>query len=333
MDTQIIKINRQKPEKSKVQVAANIIKNGGLVAFPTETVYGLGADVFNKTALKKIFQVKGRPFNDPLIVHIAEKKDLKDLAKNVPEKAEKLINAFWPGPLTIILKKSKKIPSIVTANLKTVAIRMPENKIALKLIEASNTPIAAPSANSFARPSPTQAKHVWNDLNQKIPVIIDGGQTKIGLESTIIDLTTACPVILRPGKITQEQIEKIIGAVKEPSKQNRKIKAPGMGYKHYSPDAKVILATVNKNKVKELIIEEKLYGKKVAVIGLNNFIADKSYQAKDINDFGKNLFKKFREFDRQKIDTIIVEAVNEKDFGTAIMNRVRRAAAKIITEN
>lgn len=330
MKTQVIKINSKNPEIKKIQQAANIIKNGGLVAFPTETVYGLGADVFNKEALKKIFSAKGRPFDDPLIVHIAKKQDLNLLTKNVPEKAEKLIKKFWPGPLTIILNKSKNVPMLATANLDTIAIRMPENIIALKLIEESDTPIAAPSANSFSKPSPTLAKHVFHDLNKKIPLILNGGETEIGLESTIIDLTEKCPIILRPGKISQKEIEKLIGPVKIISKQSEKIKAPGMKYKHYSPNAKVILVMANQNKIKEIVIEERLYGKKVAVIGLNYHIADQSYKAKDLNDLGRNLFKKFREFDKQKIDTIIVEGVKEKDLGAAIMNRVKKAATQII---
>ena len=327
MITKIIKINPQKPEKNKIKIAADIIKDGGLVAFPTETVYGLGADVFNKKAVKKIFIAKKRPFDDPLIVHIADIFDLHKLVEKIPETAVKLAKKFWPGPLTMVLNKKKSVPDCATAGLNTVAIRMPKNKIALELIIASNTPIAAPSANIFTKPSPTSAKHVIEDLSGKIPMIIDAGQTKIGLESTVLDLTSKIPIILRPGKITVEELKPILGRVdiytyqpKAGRPRAEKPKSPGMKYKHYSPKAKVILVVGEKNKTKNKIRElEKIY-KKTAVIRAD----------KNVENLSKNLFKKFREFDSKKIKIIIVEGVKEKGLGFALMNRIKKAASRII---
>jgi len=323
MITKILKINAQKPEINKIKQAAKIIKNGGLVAFPTETVYGLGANIFNQSAIKNIFKVKERPFDDPLIVHIANINDLYKLAENIPQNALKLTKKFWPGPLTIVLKKSKIVSDFITAKLDTVAIRMPENKIAFNLIKEAKCPIAAPSANKFTKPSPTQAKHVVDDLKNKIPLIIDGGQTKIGLESTVIDLTSKIPTILRPGRITFEQLTSALGKVKQnrpmagrPRAENPK--SPGMKYKHYSPKAKVILIL---GKINQKIIDKyKKPNKKIAIIKSN----------KNNEFLAKNLFKKFREFDNKKFDIIIVESVKEKGLGLAIMNRLKKSASEII---
>jgi L-threonylcarbamoyladenylate synthase len=330
MITKILKINPRKPEKYKIKIAARIIKSGGLVAFPTETVYGLGADVFNKKAVQKIFIAKGRPFDNPLIAHIADIRDLQKLAKKIPQKALILAKKFWPGPLTMVMEKSKNVPKIATAGLNTIAIRMPNNKIALKLIKASVAPIAAPSANTFTKPSPTSAKHVFDDLNKKISMIIDGGRTNIGLESTVVDLTSKVPEILRPGKITFEQLQSILGKIKvsQPTAghpQGEKTpKSPGMKYKHYSPKAEVILVCGNKRKIKNKIqkiknIYKKLK-KKTAII----------WADKNVKYLAKNLFKKFREFDNKRIDIIIVEGVKEKGLGLALMNRLKKAASEII---
>lgn len=323
MITKILKINPQKPETNKIKQAANIIKNGGLVAFPTETVYGLGGNVFNEKSLKKIYTTKGRPYDNPLIAHIANLKDLNVLAKQIPESALKLANQFWPGPLTIILKKAQKISKIATAGLNTIAIRMPNNKIALELIRASNAPIAAPSANKFTKPSPTLAKHVLEDFKNKIPLIIDGGQTQIGLESTVLDLTSKIPTILRPGKITKEDLEKVLGKVEICSHKTNKIKSPGTKYKHYSPKAKVILVY---GKITRKLINKylgpstSLRVNKIAIIKSSN----------NIELLAKNLFKKFRNFDNKKFNIIIVESVEEKGLGVALMNRLKKSASEII---
>ncbi len=323
MQTKTVKINSRKPETNRIKTAARIIKSGGLVAFPTETVYGLGANALDASAVKKIFAAKERPFDDPLIIHIADIQSLNKLAKNIPKEAIKLAEKFWPGPLTMIFKKSALVPDITTAGLKTVAIRMPKNNIALELIKVSNTPIAAPSANTFSRPSPTTARHVFDDLKNKIPLIIDGGQTEIGLESTVIDLTSRPYTILRPGKITKENLEKILDKVEIHSHKNKKIKSPGMKYKHYSPKAKVILIY---GKITQKIIDKyknPAFGgtsPKIAIIKSN----------KNVEALSKNLFKKFREFDNKKIDIIIVESVPEKGLGAALMNRIKKAASEIV---
>jgi len=251
METKILKINAKRIDYRKIKIAADVLQKGGLVAFPTETVYGLGADAFNAKAVRKIFEVKKRPWHNPLIVHIANKKDIKKVCKAVPKKAKQLIKKFWPGPLTLVLQKNKKIPKEVCAGLNTVAVRMPKHKVALALIKASKTPIAAPSANIATKPSATNAKDVIEDFLGKIEVIIDSGKTNIGLESTIIDLSTEKPVLLRPGGITLEEIEKVIGEVEIHESilkkgKAAKIKAPGMMKKHYAPKAKVILLIGNK---------------------------------------------------------------------------------------
>lgn len=323
MITKILKINPRKPEINRIKQAANIIKNGGLVAFPTETVYGLGGNIFDERALKNIYKTKGRPHDNPLIVHISDLKDLYVLAKQIPKSALKLAKNFWPGPLTIILRKSEKISKTATAGLDTIAIRMPNNRIALGLIRTSGVPIAAPSANKFTKPSPTLARHVLEDFKNKIPLIIDGGQTQIGLESTVLDLTPKIPTILRPGKVTKEELEKTLGRVEIYSHKTKEIKSPGTKYKHYSPKAKVILVY---GKITQKLINKykhpstSLRARKVAVI----------WADKNVEKLSKDLFKKFREFDNKKIDIILVENVEEKGLGTALMNRLRKSASEII---
>ncbi len=321
MTTKILKINPQKPNKDKIDQAAKIIKNGGLVAFPTETVYGLGANIFNKEAIKNIFRVKERPMDDPLIVHIAEIKDLDKLTTNIPTIALKLAKKFWPGPLTMVLNKSGIVSDYVTGGLDTVAIRMPKNKIAFELIKTAETPLAAPSANKFTRPSPTIAKHVLIDLSNKIPLIIDGGQTDIGIESTVLDLTSKIPTILRPGKITEKDLKKVLRMVKGPQSTTSQLqirKSPGTRYKHYSPNARVILVY---GKITENLINRyKKSKQKIGTIKAN----------KNINFLTKNLFKKFRELDNKKTDIILVENVEEKGLGIALMNRLKKSASEII---
>ena len=341
MKTKIIKINPKKPEISKIKEAAEIIKKGGLVAFPTETVYGLGANTFNQKAVKKIFQVKKRPFTDPIIVHIANKKDIYKLAKKIPKRVKKLIDKFWPGPLTLVLKKRKIVPKIVTGGLETVAIRMPKNKIALSLIKESKVPIAAPSANLFGRPSPTTAQHVKEDLLNKIELIIDGGPTKIGLESTVIDLTTRPVTLLRPGGITLEKLKKILGEIKiHPTvfkKTKLKIsKSPGMMSRHYAPRANLFLIEGEEKKVKNKIQQliKKYKKKKIGVLTVNKnhfYKADLvKFVGKDFSTIAKNLFKFLREFDKKNIEIIFAEGTDERDLGLAIMNRLRKASYKII---
>ncbi len=343
MNTKILKIDSRKPEAKKILEAARIIRRGGLVAFPTETVYGLGANAFNAGAVRKIFRAKGRPFDDPLIVHVCSEKQGYELAGHVSIEAKILMDKFWPGPLTIVLKKNRRVPSITTAGLDTVAIRMPKNKIACALIRKAGVPIAAPSANTFSRPSPTRAEHVLADLKGKIPLILDGGTVKIGVESTVLDLSGTKPVLLRPGAVTLEQLRKTIGKVQvhgavksSPGKNKKKIfaLAPGMKYRHYAPKAKVILvlgsASAKRKKISKLV---KQLGKKAAVLTTKNKKfgnAETVFIGATPEKFARNLFRKFRELDAQGFRAIIVEGIEENGLGLAVMNRVRKAAALIV---
>lgn len=340
MITRIIKLNEKKFRIDEIKIAIETIVKGGLVAFPTETVYGLGADVFNAKAIEKIYEVKGRPKDNPFIVHIADKKDVYRLASEIPEKAEGLMKKFWPGPLTLIFKKSKIVPDVTTAGLSTVAIRMPDNKIALALIRESKVPIAAPSANLAGKPSPTSAEHVIHDLYGKIEVIIDAGKTKIGVESTVLDITTDPPTLLRPGGVTLEELETFLGKVKlHPIvKSEKKIgkviaKSPGMKYKHYAPEAELTViegkTIAVREKIQELANEYKTLGKRVGVMTTSKYDYDADvvkFVGRDLKTIAKNLFKTFREFDKEKVDVIIAESVKTSGMGLAIMNRLKKAS-------
>ncbi|AAL80430.1 threonylcarbamoyl-AMP synthase [Pyrococcus furiosus DSM 3638] len=331
---------RDRIDERKLRVAARLIREGKLVAFPTETVYGLGADALNEKAARRIFEAKGRPADNPLIVHIAEFSQVYELAREVPEEAKMLAKKFWPGPLTIVLPRREIVPDVTTGGLDTVAIRMPANEIALKLIKLSGRPIAAPSANISGKPSPTTAEHVADDFYGKIECIIDGGETKIGVESTVIDLTEWPPVLLRPGGLPLEEIEKVIGEVRiHPAVFGKKVdvaKSPGMKYKHYAPDAEVIVVEGPKEKVKrkiaELVKEFKEKGKRVGVIGSESYNADEFfYLGETVEEVARNLFKALRYMDKAKVDIVLAEGVEEKGLGLAVMNRLRKAAGyKII---
>jgi L-threonylcarbamoyladenylate synthase len=314
----------------EINRAAEVIKNGGLVAFPTETIYGLGADALNEDAVKKIFYAKGRPADNPLIVHIADEKDLDKFVEFISEKAKKLINSFWPGPLTIVFKKKKIISDVVSAGLDSVAVRMPSNLIALELIRRSGKPIAAPSANSSGRPSPTIANHVIEDFGTKINVVIDGGKCDIGVESTVIDVSGQVPVVLRAGGISIEQIQEVLGEeVFYVKKLGSEIhRSPGMKYRHYAPNAKLILA--DKNEFENLIDNYKKQNKKIGVI---NFFENKNmdvdvilFAGVDCEEIAKNIFRILREMDDNKVDIILSERIEEKGLGLAIMDKLRRAS-------
>ncbi len=319
----VIKVDRDKPDEAKIRIAAEVIKRGGLVAFPTETVYGLGADALNENAVRRIFEVKDRPPDNPLIVHVSCIDDIYRIAK--PNRiARKLIDEFFPGPLTLIMEKKEVVPDITTANLRTVAIRMPDHKIALKLIELSETPVAAPSANKSGKPSPTKAEHVIEDFGDEIDCIIDGGETNIGIESTVVD-TTKYPIeILRPGAVTKEMLEEFFD-VRVVSEAEIAV----MRYRHYSPNAEMIVVVGNKRREKILELAENFSkrGKKVGIAAMNSkdfsgyttFDLGSSYE-----DYAKNIFKALRELDRI-CDVIIVEGVDEKEIGEAIMSRLKKA--------
>ena len=343
MQTRVVKIDPSNIDENAMGEAAELIASGELVAFPTETVYGLGADALHPEASKKIYAAKGRPSDNPLIVHICKFEELESIAKLVPPQARKLADAFWPGPLTMIVWKNDKVPYETTGGMDTVAIRMPDHPIALKLIEQSGCLFAAPSANTSGKPSPTEAAHVALDLDGKIPMILDGGPVGIGIESTIIDLTEDMPMILRPGYITQQMLEDVLGEeVKiDPgiiaSDSLTKPKAPGMKYKHYAPKADLVLVDGDADKVvrkiNELVQAKKAVGQKVGIIATDE--TKDLYQAdivvsigarEDEDAIAKHLYKILREFDDWNVDAIYSESFATPRIGQAIMNRLLKAA-------
>ena len=340
MQTKILKVNPKNPNYSQIRKAAKIIRTGKLVAFPTETVYGIGANALDSFAVKKIFVAKGRPSDNPLIIHISDIADLGILVDHVSESSFNVIDKFWPGPLTIVFKKSKIVPKIVTGGLDTVAIRMPKNKIAKMLIAESRTPIAAPSANIAGRPSPTTAKHVIDDLSGRISMILDGGPTKIGIESTVIDLSRKSPMLLRPGGVTLEQLQKVLGKVAiHPIIYGKKTKSahrsPGMKYRHYSPKAKIILiqGTKANKKISQLLLYYKEQGLRVGILSTkkSNIKSDMTkFIGNNPDKIASNLFKSFREFDEKKIDIVLAQEISQKGLGLGIMNRLGKAAYKKI---
>jgi L-threonylcarbamoyladenylate synthase len=300
----------------QIKQAAELIKKGEVVAFPTETVYGLGANALDEKAVQKIFIAKGRPSDNPLIVHISSFSQLNEIAF-VNSLAEKLAKKFWPGPLTIILKKKSIVPLNVSGGLETIAIRMPKNKIALKLIKFSKVPIAAPSANISGKPSGTSFKHVFQDFQDKIPGIIKSRDSEFGIESTVIDLTSKTPTLLRPGSLNFNLIKKIIPSLKTNIK-SKKAKSPGMKYTHYSPKAKIILIEKSALKKSKDYIK-KFFKNKIFIINPN--------KTKNIS---KKLFKLFRECDEKNVEYIFIYAVSEKGNGLALMDRIRKASTKTI---
>ncbi len=337
MKTKILEINPKRIDFAKIKIAAEEIKKGNLVAFPTETVYGLGADALNEKAVGKIFQAKGRPFNDPLIAHIADIKELYRLSKQVPPVALKLAKVFWPGALTLVLKKSELISDIVTAGLDTIAIRIPADKIALSLIREAKTPIVAPSANLFGRTSPTTAQHVADDLDGKIEMIIDGGKTKVGVESTVLDITAKPIQVLRAGGISVEKLKEVIGQVKISKELEEGFRSPGMLNSHYSPQAKLILVEEKGEseveEVRQLASEYKAKGFKVGIMAKEE--NQNKYNGFEVKVIGKgteleicaaNLFAILRSFDKEGFEIIIAEGLEEQGLGLAIMERLRKAA-------
>ncbi|MBS5080295.1 MAG: L-threonylcarbamoyladenylate synthase [Clostridiales bacterium] len=341
MDT-IIEVMDQQLNDGGIRKAGEILKNGGLVAFPTETVYGLGANALDERAAARIYEAKGRPSDNPLIVHIAEMADLYGIAAEVPQKAEALAKAFWPGPLTMIFKKNDIVPYGTTGGLDTVAVRMPRHELACALIRAGGGYIAAPSANTSGRPSPTKASHVEEDLSGKIDMIIDGGSVGIGLESTIVDMSEDTPTILRPGYINREMLEEVIGPVQVDRallKDDASIhpKAPGMKYKHYAPKANLIILEGEEqnviSKINELIQQEIQCGGSPGVIASDETAG--AYTGGMIKSIGtrndelsiaQNLYGILREFDELEVTQIFSEAFETPKMGQAIMNRLMKAA-------
>ena len=349
MITKFKTIDSENIELKIIDEAADILKKGGLVAFPTETVYGLGANGLNSEACRKIYEAKGRPSDNPLILHIGERDQLNIIAEEVPESAQKIMDAFWPGPITIIFKKKSIVPDSVTGKFNTVAVRFPSNKIARSLINAAGVPVAAPSANISGKPSPTRASHVLFDMDGKIDMIIDGGAAHFGLESTIIDVSTGVPTILRPGAITKEMLEEVVGnvdvdpAISGMGNTDAAPKAPGMKYTHYSPNAKVILVKGSKDNVIEsinnFVVEKQKAGFKVGVMTTDEnamfYTADAVLSLGKYNDqeeIGSNLFKILRKFDFLGIDIVYSEVFQEQGEGAAIMNRLKKAAGNTFIE-
>lgn len=347
MDTIIEKVDPGHIDTDVMEQAGKLIAEGELVAFPTETVYGLGGDALDPDASRRIYAAKGRPSDNPLIVHIADFGDMKRVAREVPEQAKKLADAFWPGPLTMIVWKSDAVPEATTGGMQTVAVRMPNHPVALELIRRSGCLIAAPSANTSGRPSPTEAQHVAEDLSGKIAMILDGGPVGIGIESTIIDLTEEKPMILRPGYITPEMLSEVLQeeVVIDPgiiaADDTRKPKAPGMKYKHYAPKAEMIIVDGAQDavihKINELTAAKRAEGKKVAVIATDE--TKDRYDAQVILSMGKradedaiaqHLYKILRECDELDVGEIYSECFQTPRIGQAIMNRLLKAAGHTV---
>lgn len=324
-------------------MAADVIRAGGLVGFPTETVYGLGGNALDAAASKKIYAAKGRPSDNPLIVHVSSMAEIPPITADIPETGKILAEKFWPGPMTLIFRKSGTVPKETTGGLDTVAVRMPSDPVAAELIRRSGVPIAAPSANTSGRPSPTRAEHVWQDLNGKIDIILDGGPVKVGVESTIVDVTGEVPTLLRPGAITMEMLEAAVGhveidpAILRPMSPDAHPKAPGMKYRHYAPKADLTIVEGDMEKVIQKInalAEEKIAGgKKVGIICTEE--TKNRYPAGMVESIGvrakqetiaHNLFAVLRDFDDRGAEYIFSEGFAEDHLGQAIMNRMKKAA-------
>ncbi|MED1202911.1 L-threonylcarbamoyladenylate synthase [Heyndrickxia acidicola] len=325
---------------SLLEEAAKALKSDEVVAFPTETVYGLGANAKSDTAVEKIYKAKGRPNDNPLIVHISDYSELDELVESIPAKAKKLMDAFWPGPLTVILERKPGVLSeYVTAGLSTVGIRMPDHPVALRLIKKSGLPIAAPSANQSGRPSPTSAKHVMDDLSGRIAGVLDGGETGVGVESTVIDCSLEPPMIFRPGGISKEQIEVVIGYVDiDPAlheNEKEKPKSPGMKYTHYAPDAPMYLVEGDQAFLQQLIEEKRETGLKVGVLATEESATGYDADAVipcgsrgDLESVAHSLYDTLRAFNEENIDVIFSEVFPYQGIGLAIMNRLEKAAGK-----
>jgi L-threonylcarbamoyladenylate synthase len=328
MKTLLLEIDPIKPDAVTIVRAARIIQSGGLVAFPTETVYGLGGNGLDESCASRIYSAKGRPSDNPLILHIATWNQLADLAAEIPEGAYILGRHFWPGPLTMVLKKKPHVPDTTTGNKATVAVRMPDHAVALELIRAAGYPLAAPSANLSGKPSPTTAEHVIEDLNGIVPCILDGGPTRIGLESTVIDLTGNEPVILRPGGISFEEIRAVLPNTRHADADDDRSSSPGTKYRHYAPKAKVVI--VDRDLPSAVSSEYSYKGNKVGWIGES---APSGVQhllfPNDAQFYARYYFAALRDLDQQGADLIVVENIPELGLGEAVMDRIRRSAGYV----
>lgn len=344
METKLIKINdTEQIQDAELFEAAQIIRDGGVVAFPTETVYGLGANALDEQAAKKIYAAKGRPSDNPLIAHISCLAELEPLVSEMPEAGRKLAEKYWPGPLTLVFPKSERVPYGTTGGLDTVAVRMPSDPVASRLIALAGVPIAAPSANTSGRPSPTTAQHVWQDMEGKIEMILDGGPVGIGVESTIVDVSGPVPTLLRPGAVTMEMLQDAVGhvdidpAIQGPLKADVRPKAPGMKYRHYAPQAELTLVEGELDAVVgriDFLAKEKL-GQKYRVGVICTDETRERYHHGEVRSVGlrakeetiaHNLFAVLREFDDLQVDYIYSESFSKDHLGQAIMNRLTKAA-------
>lgn len=342
MDTKVVRIDEQHMDDSLIWEAGQIIRDGGLVAFPTETVYGLGGDALNPASSKKIYEAKGRPSDNPLIVHIARMEALSAIVKKIPDTAKKLAEAFWPGPLTMILEKSDVVPGETTGGLDTVAVRMPSDPVAVSFIEAAGGYVAAPSANRSGRPSPTKAEYVAQDLGGRIEMILDGGDATLGLESTIVDLTVDPPEILRPGFVTGEMLRRVLGQVEEDETlfcvgSGQAPKAPGMKYRHYAPKGELTIVRGPSDAVAAYIngrlSEGRRENRKTGVIAsdetVEGYRADVPRSVGKRNDaaaVAKGLYRILREFDDEDVELIYSESFDGAGVSQAVMNRLLKAA-------
>ena len=327
-------------EKELIKIC-NLIKNGELVVFPTETVYGIGANALNEKAVRKIFEAKGRPSDNPLIIHLASKEKIDEVAKEITDVEKKLIDEFMPGPFTLILKRKDLVPDIVTAGLDTVAVRIPENEIAQEIIKNANVPVAAPSANVSGKPSGTNIEDIKKELENKVSAIVDGGETKIGLESTVVKVINEVPVILRPGRITPEDIRDVVGNVEidknvfEKIEKNEKVESPGMKYRHYAPTTKCKLINYSDEKKQIEIINNlvKEYNNNVVILGFSEhkdiFKIEKGKyidigNKQDFEEIAKKIYSALRKADLMGADIILIEGMPKEGIGIAIMNRLLR---------
>ena len=347
METKILKIRQESglfspEEEAGLRLAGEVIKGGGLVAFPTETVYGLGGDALNPESARKIYAAKGRPSDNPLIIHICRFEDMRGIVREVPREAEIIADVFWPGPITMILPKAENVPYETTGGLDTVAVRFPSHPVARKLIAYGGGYIAAPSANISGRPSPTAARHVTEDMNGRIEMILDAGDAGIGLESTILDLTSRKPVILRPGFVTREMLDRVLGkvdtdaAIVSPD-SGQAPKAPGMKYRHYAPKGEMTVVKGVEEQVVSYINERcrecRDAGRRTGVIAtdetLSGYCADvcRSVGCRhDEEAIARELYRILREFDDEAVEVIYAEAFDDSGIGRAIMNRLLKAA-------
>lgn len=335
METKLLRVDPHRPSQAVLAMAAGLLKKGWPVAFPTETVYGLGGDALNPAAIRAIFRAKGRPADNPLIVHIATPEQLTTVARDIPSRVVSVAQQFWPGPLTLVLRRSANVPPEASGGLDTVAVRMPAHPVAQALIRKAGMPLAAPSANLSGRPSPTTAAHVLRDLNRRIPLILDGGPTAIGLESTVLDLTGRTPVLLRPGGVTLEQLRGVLGRIELHPVMELARRSPGARYRHYRPRARIVLV-LPPAPTSDVVEEYRAGGARTGLICRGDR-EECSWPdvpvhvlPESLPGYARALFAALRALDDAGVDVIVVEAVEEEGLGLAVMDRLRRAASRVV---